>query len=70
MTCHSIDSIAYLFAGNWKDQFNPDRTRKGQFFINDKDSVEVDMMFQEEQFALGFNKELGVQVNFQNDLKL
>ena len=53
-----------MFTGNWKDQFNPERTRKAQFFINDKDTVEVDMMFQEEQFALGHSRELGVQVIF------
>ena len=53
----------WLFvSGNWKDQFNPERTRKSNFYINDKDTVEVDMMFQEEQFALGFDKALGVQV--------
>lgn len=51
-----------MLTGNWKDQFKPERTRKGQFFINDKDTVEVDMMFQEEKFALGYSKELGVQV--------
>ena len=52
-----------IVSGNWKDQFNPERTRKSNFYINDKDTVEVDMMFQEEQFALGFDKALGVQVN-------
>ncbi len=54
--------LVFSWTGNWKDKFNPEKTRKGKFFLNDKDSVEVDMMFQEENYALGFNRDLKVQV--------
>jgi len=40
---------AIYFKGNWKHQFDPDKTEKAVFYISSEKSVQVSMMKQEEQ---------------------
>jgi len=40
---------AIYFKGNWKHQFDPDKTEKTPFYISSEKSVQVSMMKQEEQ---------------------
>ena len=51
-----------VYAGNWKDKFDPEHTRKAPFYLNDTDSVEVEMMFKEEKYPMGYDKDTKTQV--------
>lgn len=57
------DMVMYLinalyFKGDWLRQFDPDDTRKADFFLESGDVTEVDMMQQEGLFASYFSNEV------------
>lgn len=53
---------AIYFKGNWQRQFDKRNTQKKPFYLNDKDSVDVDMMFISNDFFFSYNQELDSQI--------
>ena len=49
---------AVYFKGNWENKFNKKNTHPEDFYVNDTETVKVDMMYQEGKFPLGWNQEL------------
>lgn len=53
---------AIYFKGNWAKKFDPEITMKEQFYYNENDSVEVDMMNQKSKFRYGVFDDLDASV--------
>jgi len=53
---------AVYFKGDWKNKFESDLTYADTFHINSNESVDVDMMFQEEKFLYGESKNINCKV--------
>ncbi|KAL0281671.1 UNVERIFIED_CONTAM: hypothetical protein PYX00_002586 [Menopon gallinae] len=53
---------AIYFKGNWASQFKPENTFKGDFHLNEKETVKVDFMVQTNRFNVGFREELDASV--------
>ena len=49
---------AVYFKGKWDQQFDPEDTRPGDFWLNANDKVQVNMMNQEKNFNYGLSREL------------
>jgi len=64
----SIDSTTALvianaiyFKGDWDEQFNSEYTQKGEFHVSQDEVIEVDMMFRNDKFNIGYNEDLGAK---------
>ncbi len=53
---------AVYFKGDWQEKFDSKHTMKSPFFLNKTEKVEVDLMFREDTFMVGYNQEMGCQV--------
>lgn len=53
---------AIYFKGNWASRFDPKKTVKGDFHLNEKNTVKVDFMTQTGDFNVGFDSELDASV--------
>lgn len=53
---------AIYFKGNWLEKFDVKNTRKDKFYVNEKETVEVDMMFIHKKFMHAYNRDLEAQV--------
>ncbi|MCW8858425.1 MAG: serpin family protein, partial [Deltaproteobacteria bacterium] len=49
---------AVYFKGAWKESFNPEYTRDGDFWVTPAGAVKVPLMYQEEKFGYLETKEL------------
>ena len=65
------------FKGSWDDKFNPERTKKAPFHLDESTKIEVDMMYKEAKFPYTVLEELNAhavalpyKVNFLNYLRL
>lgn len=53
---------AIYFKGTWKKQFDPQNTLNQPFFIAEETTVEVPMMYKEDNYLYGESSELGAQL--------
>ena len=53
---------AIYFKGKWMNKFCPEKTKKERFYVNENDTVEVDMMNRPGTYNARFDTKLGVHV--------
>lgn len=56
MVMYLINAI--YFKGDWLSKFDKDKTRKADFYLENGETVEVDMMSQKERFAAYFSEDV------------
>ncbi|XP_047537054.1 antichymotrypsin-2-like isoform X2 [Vanessa atalanta] len=53
---------AIYFKGTWKKQFDPANTIQQPFYVDDKNTVDVPMMYKEDDYLYGESSELNAQL--------
>lgn len=53
---------AVYFKGNWADKFDPAKTKKEPFYLNDNDKIDVDTMHITKKFRYGEDSDLDAKI--------